>query len=880
MQHRSIPILALALLLPHAAAQNIPDPDQLLQQADRLAWMKNWSRAEPLYADAERLFEARGDRRNALYAAVNKLRGELPHLPVPEVSQRLAEYLDDPIVQHDDRLRLRCLVIKGETDTDLDPALAERSWLDAQQLATMLGESAWANRANGELGLLAFLQGDIGESVIKLGRSLQVAQSNGDVASVVRWLTLFGQGYLQLGRAEQAIDYFEKALKVASSVPELQFPVMTYQGKGDALVALGRAAEAERVLNAALENAKTLGAFGYQAELTFSLGEIANSGGEAERARGLFDEAIRLAREAGGDAIFAEIAVALARIQRTQGNLATAESTLREGIYVARKMNNEILLPKLLAERGDLETAEQKYGDASDDLDEASDFLEGLLTRASSPWVRSRVIAGMNGVFVARIRLDGARFTDPAAMFSAVEQARARSLLELLLSKPVGDLKAPTELRAGEREISGLQLKLFAAHDRSERRRLLDEIFAAEERLAPVSTELFDRSQVGPRQSIDLQDVQAVLRGDELLLEFVLSDPASFCLAVSRTEAHLVRLPDRATLVKRVEPLLKDIRAGRQTSVDAKAASILILGQLPQVESKRRLIISPDGDLSELPFELLVDRSGKRLLERHVVSYTPSASVLGILRRRQIRGRRTRMALAVSASPTNEESGKSRSPSSAPLGTVTRGIYDIDGGTLPPLPSANDEARSVGRILGGRGTTVLIGDAGTELAVKQQPIDEYRVLHFAVHGIVSSKFPARSALVFRPAGGEDGLFQAREILNTRLAADLVTLSACDTGSGGVYGEEGVSSLVRPFLAAGAKSVVANLWSADDTFSLAIMKEFYRQLAAGTDKGEALRRAKLKMLRDFGPQAVPKLWSGLVIYGDSTGPVRVPSRTSR
>jgi hypothetical protein len=73
-------------------------------------------------------------------------------------------------------------------------------------------------------------------------------------------------------------------------------------------------------------------------------------------------------------------------------------------------------------------------------------------------------------------------------------------------------------------------------------------------------------------------------------------------------------------------------------------------------------------------------------------------------------------------------------------------------------------------------------------------------------------------------------------LSLRLRAALVTLSACDTGAGGLYGQEGVSSLVRPFLAAGARTVVANLWSADDTFSLAIMREFYRQLAAGADKG--------------------------------------------
>jgi CHAT domain-containing protein len=138
---------------------------------------------------------------------------------------------------------------------------------------------------------------------------------------------------------------------------------------------------------------------------------------------------------------------------------------------------------------------------------------------------------------------------------------------------------------------------------------------------------------------------------------------------------------------------------------------------------------------------------------------------------------------------------------------------------------------------------------------------------------VSTKFPARSALLLRPSGAEDGLVQAREILEWRLGAQLVTLSACDTGSGAAHGQEGVASLVRPFLIAGARSVVANLWTADDRFSLALMREFYRQLAAGIDVGEGLRRAKLKMLEQFGPQAVPKLWSGVLVYGDSATVLR-------
>ena len=110
-------VLALFVCAP-AFAQG-KDPHNLLAEADRLAWLRVWTRAEPLYAEAREAFARSGDRRNALYAEVSRLRGQLPTLPVPEVSERLSAYLDDPVVQNDERLRLRVLIIKGETDEDL-----------------------------------------------------------------------------------------------------------------------------------------------------------------------------------------------------------------------------------------------------------------------------------------------------------------------------------------------------------------------------------------------------------------------------------------------------------------------------------------------------------------------------------------------------------------------------------------------------------------------------------------------------------------------------------------------------------------------------------------------------------------------------------------
>lgn len=422
-------------------------------------------------------------------------------------------------------------------------------------------------------------------------------------------------------------------------------------------------------------------------------------------------------------------------------------------------------------------------------------------------------------------------------------------------------MKQPGGLRAQERRIAALQVQLFRAKTRAERQRLLDQIFVAEEQLAPLTTAAFDKARgTSPRKPVSLPAFQRILGRDEVVLEFALAEPRSYVLVITSGAARVQSLPGRSALQRLTQPLLEKIRAGEQGSAEADALGTTLLGPLRELARASRVIVSPDGELHQVPFELLPNTFGRRLLETHVVSYVPSGSVLSVLRARNGNAVPTRTALAVSASsdqvlPTNRAG-------------ITRNVYDFDGKQLRPLPSANDEARSVAAILGGDATT-LVADAATEHAIKQQALHEYRVLHFAVHGIPSTRYPARAALLVRDGDGEDGLLQAREILTMRLRAELVTLSACDTGGGSLHEQEGVTSLIRPFLAVGARSVVANLWAADDQFSLALMREFYRQLAAGADIADALRRAKLRLLEQFGPEAVPRLWSGVLAFGDGT-----------
>jgi CHAT domain-containing protein len=169
---------------------------------------------------------------------------------------------------------------------------------------------------------------------------------------------------------------------------------------------------------------------------------------------------------------------------------------------------------------------------------------------------------------------------------------------------------------------------------------------------------------------------------------------------------------------------------------------------------------------------------------------------------------------------------------------------------------------------------LLTGSRATETAFKREPLGEFKIIHLAVHAYESPGFPERDALLLGrdSKSSDDGLLQAREIARLPLHADLVTLSACDTGTGKAEGEEGDFSLVQAFLFAGARSVVAALWDVDDLSTAKLMKQFYAALARGEDEASALRTAKLQMLTQPAERS-PLYWAAFTLDGYGDSPVR-------
>jgi CHAT domain-containing protein len=170
----------------------------------------------------------------------------------------------------------------------------------------------------------------------------------------------------------------------------------------------------------------------------------------------------------------------------------------------------------------------------------------------------------------------------------------------------------------------------------------------------------------------------------------------------------------------------------------------------------------------------------------------------------------------------------------------------------------------------GKGSITLAGEDGSEAALKAQPLRTFKVIHLAAHGVSNEKEPDRAALVLAPgSSAEDGLWQSREIRGARLNASVVVLSACETGTGRLQGQEGIMNLARAFLTAGAKSVVASLWSVDDRSTATLMSMFYEHLSKGLPVRDSLRQAQLDFVKAYGAKASPYYWAGFEVIGDGT-----------
>ena len=794
----------------------------------------------------------------------------------PEVSEYLATELDTPLVQNDAQLRLWILDAKGAVDLEVNVTSARQVYEEARELAKKLGDKAREARAAGELGLIAFLTGEAGNSVTLLADALRTSIELKDVGAHIRYLNMMGNGLTLFGRPEDAIRYFDRALQTVRTTPELDTSVLAVAGKAKALIALNKRPEAEKLFQETLDRARLRDRHGLAATILTEFAEAARQAGDRTRAIQYYEEAGTLAGRNELHRVVAMAMFGLAKLYRDVGDLETAEDRAAKGVEASQKVGETYELPARLALLAKLRSDRGKFDEADRLYEQAEDVIDGLLVSIVSPSARTSLIGAMSQIYVDHFALTVDRLNSPAKAFEVLERARGRTAVDVLTSReriPNTGSRAQT---AHEREIARLQIRLMRASARDERREILEKLFEEEQGLSGTKLSSIPR-QLGRGQPIELSKLQQMLRPDELIVEYALASPRSHCLLIDKNEIRAIALPDRDRIEALVDRYLAQVRSKKSAQEPARELYSVLLESVTKDIKARHLIVVPDGKLHLLPFDALIDRRGDYVLARNVVTYSPSATVLHLLRTQPENAATDVPLLAVGDVPYQDggnlvaaSGGRAKT---VPVGT-TRGLYDLKGERLPPLAGTAEEVRSIADIAGPK-AIVLMGLKATEAALRSQPLERIRVLHIAVHGISSSTSPERAALVLARGTKDenDGLLQAREISDMHLSADLVTLSACDTGAGRLVGQEGIVNLVRAFLFAGAKSVVASLWAADDVFTTSLMKRFYSNLAKGVDRAVALQKAKLELIEQFGDDAVPYYWAGFTLVGDGSRQIK-------
>jgi len=853
------------------------DPQKLLAEANRLYWLNNGPKAAPLYAKAEKLFAAQGDSRNELYAKVGRLRSEAETMSFVELSRVLDEQLQNPIIRNDPGLRLWCLIAKGYTDLEIDYRASKRDWLEAEDIAKSLGEDQWVTRASGELGLIAFLEGSPGRAAKLLGGALLSTMTNGDTAGQVRFLELLGRGFEEVNRHAEALKFFERAIKLAEAEPDCGLPFMGYEGKAQALVSLGRTEEAKSVLESALNNARSQEKRGHEAELLVRLGRLAAQAGNRQQALTYLEDAGQFATRVQYYRIEADAMYELAQLYRDAGDLATAEARATQGLAASQQVGDRYYVPRNLTMLADLKARRGRFAEANALYEQAEDVIEGMLLSVDEPYWNSSTAAAMSQTYLGHFELITKNGDAPGA-FTVLERVRGRTLAWALKDRKALPSAESGQTAALEGDVAGLQARLMQTSSPVERGQLLDNLVEYERRLGLAWTREDAPSQRVAPQPAALASVENDLHPDEVLLEYVLDDPTSFCITVTRRGAHVQALPvGRKEVEILVQQFVDEVRAKGAGIEASKRLFRVLLEPIPEAKTATRFIIAPDGMLNLVPFEALRDGRGDYLLKSRVISYVPSGTILDVLRRARKNVMAPRPFLGVGDVAYENQGGAGRRiPTPDTIrARLVRGMADLSGMRLQDLPETREEVERIGKIVG-RDAVILLGKDATETAFKKEPLDQFRVLHLAVHGFADMQYPERSALVLGtdPKSADDGLLQVREIIRLRLNAELTTLSACDTGVGKLQGQEGVSNLVEAFLVAGSKSVVASLWSADDTFASALMDRFYQRLGQGEDTRSALRDAKLDLLAKYGDNVSPFYWAAFVAVGEASTPVGI------
>lgn len=811
---------------------------------------------------------------------------------------KLAEELNDKTIIGD---ALNSLAIVYSLQSDYPKALAlfQRNL----QIKEELGSKHDIAIELLNIGNVYVYQGDKVRALEHYERSLKLAEEVGDKSGSSATLNSIGNLYHSQGNYAQALEYFQQSLKIKQEIGDKPGVARALNNIGVIYSVQG---QYDRALDYLQQNVRILEELGEKLILVEALhyiGGVYLLKGDYSPALAYEQKALKQAEALGNNELLSEILANIAESYLRLGqNVAASENATR-----AASLADRFGVPDVL---WSAKTISGKAHLALNQLDLArQDFLEAIATIeklrgqvAGGEQEQQRFFENKIAPYQAMVQLSLAQH-DPTQALSYAERAKGRVLLDVLSSGRARTNKAMTSDqlkrdRALSTEITSLNTQLARLKTQPkppeaqvadtqaqlDKTRLEYEAFQAS--LYAAHPEL--RVQRGQTKLLTLDEAAALLPDDQTaILEYVVTEDKSYLFVLRKASPKdqsnkaipLLTVHTLEIKSSELAGLAESFRQGvaeRNLTFKQPARQLYDLLIKPaegELRSVRKLCIVPDGSLWNLPFQALHQGEKGYLLEQYALFYAPSLSVLREMEKRANALRTAHRRLTTL--PSNPRPGLLAMGNPTLSGeTVAKVRFARRDEPLSPLPDAEKEVNSLGRLYGRSKSTVLIGAQVREVTVKAQA-GKYEILHFATHATLDDRNPLYSRIILSRAEDdvhEDGLLEAWEIMKLDLNATLAVLSACQTARGRVAAGEGMIGISWALFVAGSPAVVVSQWKVDSARSSELMIEFHRKLlqkpGAGKtalSKSEALRQAALKLLH--GPYNHPAYWAGFILIGD-------------
>ena len=733
----------------------------------------------------------------------------------------------------------------------------------------------------------------------------------GDRAGEARTLNNIGGVYGELGEKQKALDYYNQALPLRKAVGDRGGEADTLNNIGGVYEALGEKQKALDYFSQALPLKKVIGDRGGEAMILSNIGLVYSSLGEKQKALDYYSQALPLFKAVGDRNGEATTLNNIGSVYDDLGEKQKALDYYSQALPLSRAVGNRSGEASTLFNIAYVETNRGNLQAALTPMQDSIAILEDLRTKIISPELRQTYFATVQDYYQFYIDLlmklhqqNPSQGYDQQA-FNVSERSHARTLLELL-----------TEAKANIKE--GINPQLLAKEtdlqnqlDSVEKQRL--EIYnkpnstdeqknAINQRQKTLITQYQDlQNEIRAKspkyaalkypQPLTLAQVQQqILDPDTALLQYSLGSEKSYLWIITKDGFTSHILPAQKEIETATRELLNAIQYGKDDTANINQAanqlSQLVLTPAAKLNQKR-LIIVPDGVLSYVPFSTLT-LNDKPLINQHELVNLPSSSSIALIRQDTQNRKPAPKTLAILADPIfSADDQRIKVPQKRPISPANPDLNQLainrvtktlkksravgDNNQFTRLPGTRQEAQAILALLPKTEIIAAFDDqASLNLAIDPQ-LSQYRIIHLATHGVFNGEDPAYSGIILSLVDAKgtpiNGFLRLNEIFNLNLPAELVVLSACETGLGKEIKGEGLVGLTRGFMYAGTPRVLVSLWKVDDQATAELMTRFYKLiLEKKLPPAQALREAQLQMQTETEWKS-PYYWSAFILQGE-------------